>query len=283
MAAHCIVVALMWFDETAHSDLAAITEDRQLGGRRGQALAEALAGTTQFQNGKPNKDLPFHIAAHHLLALMLLLRSERNAARQAVSLLLDPRLSKTQALAARLQKLPVDPDDVVITSAEGISLDLEKTLWRSGWSSMLQSFDLIAFLMTCSACQHFAGLLAEMSQAVQTKSRALALADLRKALLEAASLYRDAHLHGVSGDAQRVRRLYRHLAADRTDGAFTSLPALDDERVMTFFESEIAAGERPLFRTIAETALAWHEAARDQRSAAELQEARHLDDPLIAA
>ncbi len=266
------------FDETARSDLAALAEDRRLPEWRRKALADALAGVAQGEGGRANRDLPFHHAAHFLLALALAFPSIGRRGDPAAEVLLDPACASASGLAARL--LPVEAAGLSI-SKDGVTIGAADPPWRAGWASLVQSGDLVAFLMMGDGCLHFPVITACLADLRAAVDKPRAVIEARRALSGAAQAYREAHLPAVTSDAQRLRRLIRHLA-ERQLATGQRHAAPGDEDVMSFFEAEVSIGERPLFRTTVEIVADFIAAGQLRRAAEGMSEAEEISEAIAA-
>jgi hypothetical protein len=230
------------YDERCAADLAAVCEGRDLTREDRAWLARVVAGAV-----RPNRDKPLWDLAHALAALAAVTAADDG--RALVTLVLDPRLARPAALAARLGDRVTDRDGSV--DARGPVLDdgrgraEQGRAWRGTWAGVARLLALAEFLLTADDLAGFAavsGWLDELAGAPTPEGAEF----LAKRLARHLAAYRNAHLP-LAPLERRFRAILAHL---RGRTAFT------DDDVLDFWRGEMAAGaqtaERPGFRTVAE-------------------------------
>lgn len=214
------------YDERCAADLAAVGEGRDLSRADRAWLARVVTGAV-----RPNRDRPLWDLAHALAALTQATSAQDG--RDLVTLALDPSLATAEACAARFS-------GSATADARGLVLGGEAG-WHTGWSGLARLLALGEFLLTAEDLGSFGtvtGWLDELAAAPDADGAAF----LAKRFARYLAAYRNAHLP-LAREERRFRALLGFLGGRR---------AFSDADILAFWQAEMAAGERPGFRTVAE-------------------------------
>jgi hypothetical protein len=241
------------YDERCAADLANVGEGRDLA-REDQAwLARVVTGAV-----RPNRDKPLWDLAHALTALARL--DAVGEGRDLVTLILDPRLARPAALAARFAEAGT------VADARGVVLPGEPD-WHCTWAGLARSLALAEFLLTADDLASFAVTAGWLDDLVREPGTAAA-EFLSKRLARHLAAYRNAHLP-LAPLERRFRAILAHL-----DGR----SAFTDDDILAFWQGEMEAGdERPGFRTVAEHFVTFEAAGHLLGSLTSLGAAASLD------
>ena len=212
------------YDERCAADLAAVCDGRDLSRADRAWLARVVTGAV-----RPNRDKPLWDLAHALAALAKATKA-RNG-RDLVTLALDPGLATAGAVELRFV-------DSGAADSRGPVLGED---WRTSWAGLARLLALAEFVLTAEDLAQFAavtGWLDDLAAAPDAEGAAF----LSKRLARHLSAYRNDHLP-LAPLERRFRAILGFLAGRR---AFT------DDDILAFWRSEMEAGERPGFRTVAE-------------------------------
>jgi hypothetical protein len=212
------------YDERCAADLAGVGEGRDLSRADRAWLARVVTGAV-----RPNRDRPLWDLAHALAALAR--ATGARDGRDLVTLALDPGLATAAALEARLA-------GGAGADARGLVLDGG---WRTGWTGLARLLALAEFVLTAEDLAQFAALtgwLDDLAAAPDPEGAAF----LGKRLARHLAAYRNAHLP-LAPLERRFRALLGFLGGSR---------AFADDDILAFWRAEMAGGERPGFRTVAE-------------------------------
>ncbi|KQT59686.1 hypothetical protein ASG52_20070 [Methylobacterium sp. Leaf456] len=214
------------YDERCAADFAAVGEGRDLSRADRAWLARVVTGAV-----RPNRDRPLWDLAHALAALAQ--ATGPRDGRDLVTLALDPGLATAEACAARFSgSATADTRGLVLEGEAG---------WHTGWSGLARLLALGEFVLTAEDLGSFGtvtGWLDELAAAPDADGAAF----LAKRLARHLSAYRNAHLP-LAREERRFRALLGFLGGRR---------AFSDADILAFWQAEMASGERPGFRTVAE-------------------------------
>lgn len=214
------------YDERCAADLAAVGEGRDLSRADRAWLARVVTGAV-----RPNRDRPLWDLAHALAALARATSAHEGC--DLVTLALDPDHATAASCAARFSGSET-------ADARGLALDGEPG-WHTGWAGLARLLALAEFVLTAEDLAGFGavtGWLDELTAAPDAEGAAF----LAKRLSRHLAAYRNAHLP-LAREERRFRALLGFLGGRR---AFT------DADILAFWQAEMADGERPGFRTVAE-------------------------------
>lgn len=239
------------YDERCAADLAAVGEGRDLSRADRAWLARVVAGAV-----RPNRDRPLWDLAHALAALAR--ATTAGEGRDLVTLALDPGLATAEACAARFSGREA-------ADARGLVLEGEAG-WHTGWAGLARLLALAEFVLTAEDLGGFgtvAGWLDELTAAPDAEGAAF----LAKRLARHLTAYRNAHLP-LAREERRFRALLGFLGGRR---------AFSDADILAFWQAEMASGERPGFRTVAEHFVTFEAGAHLLEGLAGLSSAASLD------
>lgn len=223
------------FDERCAADLATVIEGRALSNDGASWLTRVVTGAI-----RPNRDKPFWDLAHFLAVLAAISVD----ARSVIDLVLNPRLARTEALQRALQER--NRASLVWLDDKGVILPGDEQPWRVTWAGAARLLALAEFVLTADDLAHFEKIGGWLDELDGTSRASVALLTRRFARLAAA--YRQDHLPLASLES-RFRSILAFLArrtAPHKNGAF------DDDDILGYWRVEIAGGDRPQFRTVAE-------------------------------
>ncbi len=212
------------YDERCAADLGAICDGRDLSRADRAWLARVVTGAV-----RPNRDKPLWDLAHALAALTR--ATGARDGRDLVTLALDPGLATPAALETRFAASDA-------ADARGLVLDAG---WHTGWAGLARLMALAEFVLTAEDLAQFAlltGWLDDLAAAPDPEGAAF----LAKRLARHLAAYRNAHLP-LAPLERRFQALLRFLAGRRI---------FSDDDILAFWRAEMAEGERPGFRTVAE-------------------------------
>ena len=224
------------FDERCAADLAAVGEGRDLSRPDRAWLARVVTGAV-----RPNRDRPLWDLAHALAALAR--ATSALEGRDLVTLALDPGLATAVACATRFSGGEA-------ADARGLILEGD-TGWHTGWAGLARLLALAEFVLTAEELAGFgtvAGWLDDLAVAPDPEGAAF----LAKRLARHLAAYRNAHLPLASLE-RRFRALLVFLDGRRS---------FADDDILGFWRAEMAEGERPGFRTVAEHFVTFEAGAR---------------------
>ena len=223
------------FDERCAADLSNVVEGRALAREDAAWLARAVTGAV-----RPNRDKPFWDLAHALAALAR--RPGIAGGRDLLDLVLDPRLARPAALAARIGPAGPGADE------RGLVLPLGETVWRTTWGGAARTLALAEFVATAEDLAGFAELAGWLDELVRSADDGAATGLLVRRLVRSAAAYRQRHLP-LAPVEKRFRAILSFLAgrpsAARGHG-------FDEDDILDYWRAELAGGERVGFRTVAE-------------------------------
>ncbi|MGU3538032.1 hypothetical protein [Methylobacterium sp. A54F] len=244
------------YDERCAADLANVGEGRDLTREDRAWLIRVVTGGV-----RPNRDKPLWELAHALAALAALTRAREG--RDLVTLVLDPRLARPGAAAARFADAQAE---AAATDARGLVLPAERD-WHCTWAGLARLLAVGEFLLTADDLASFATVSGWFDELVAAPGAAAAEL-LGKRLARQLSAYRNAHLP-LAPYERRFRAILAHL-----DGR----TAFTDDDIVAFWQGVMAAGEeRPGFRTVAEHFVTFEVAGHLVGSLASLGSAASLD------
>ncbi|MCP1546762.1 MULTISPECIES: hypothetical protein [Methylorubrum] len=212
------------YDERCAADLAAVCDGRDLSREDRAWLARVVTGAV-----RPNRDKPLWDLAHALAALAQA-TAARNG-RDLVTLALDPGLATGTAVSARFSEtIPADARGPVFGEA-----------WRTSWAGLARLLALAEFVLTAEDLAQFSAVTGWIDD-LAAASDAEGAAFLAKRLARHLAAYRNAHLP-LAPLERRFRAILGFLEGRKDFG---------DDDILAFWRTEMEAGERPGFRTIAE-------------------------------
>ncbi|MCE4226105.1 hypothetical protein HCU64_20345 [Methylobacterium sp. C25] len=220
------------YDERCAADLAIVGEGRDLSREDRAWLARVVTGAV-----RPNRDKPLWDLAHALAALARL-RGCRDG-RDLITLALDPGLARADAIEARLSAVSAEAG--AATDGRGLVLRDGGEGWRTTWSGLARLLALAEFVLTSEDLGHFATISGWFDELV-TGPDPDAAAFLAKRLARHLAAYRNAHLP-LAPLERRFRAILGFLDGRRS---------FVDDDILDFWRNEMATGERPGFRTVAE-------------------------------
>lgn len=212
------------YDERCAADLANVGDGRDLSRADRAWLARVVTGAV-----RPNRDKPVWDLAHALAALAG--ATGARDGRDLITLALDPGLARPAALAARFGGGPAVDDRGPVLG----------TAWSTSWVGLARLLALAEFVLTAEDLAQFATVaswLDELAAAPDPDSAAI----LAKRLARHLAAYRTAHLP-LAPLERRFRALLTFLGGRRS---------VTDDDILDFWCTEMATGERPGFRTVAE-------------------------------
>ncbi len=237
------------YDERCAADLANVCEGRDLSRADGAWLARVVTGAV-----RPNRDKPLWDLAHALAALARATQARQG--RDLVTLALDPGLATAAAVEARfVGSAATDPRGAVLGEE-----------WRTSWAGLARCLALAEFVLTAEDLAQFAavaGWLDDLAAAPDPEGAAF----LAKRLARHLTTYRAAHLP-LAPLERRFRAILDFLDGRRS---FT------DDDILAFWRTEMRAGERPGFRTVAEHFVTFEAAAALLNGLTELAAPASLD------
>lgn len=214
------------YDERCAADLVNVGESRALSREDRAWLARVVTGAV-----RPNRDKPLWDLAHALVALARLTGCREG--RDLITLMLDPGLTRPASVEARFSGGGgVDTRGLVLPDGGG---------WRTTWAGLARLLAVAEFILTAEDLDHFATVSGWLDELVAAPG-ADAAAFLAKRLARHLAAYRNAHLP-LAPLERRFRAILGFLDGRRS---FT------DDDILDVWRSEMAGGERPGFRTIAE-------------------------------
>lgn len=212
------------YDERCAADLAAVCDGRDLSREDRAWLARVVTGAV-----RPNRDKPLWDLAHALAALAR--ATGAVSGRDLVTLALDPGLATASAVTARFSgSIAADTRGPVLGEA-----------WGTSWAGLARLLALAEFVLTAEDLAQFSavtGWLDELAAAPDAEGAVF----LAKRLARHLTAYRNAHLP-LAPLERRFRAILGFLAGRKT---------FSDDDILGFWRSEMEAGERPGFRTVAE-------------------------------
>lgn len=212
------------YDERCAADLAAVCDGRDLSREDRAWLARVITGAV-----RPNRDKPLWELAHALAALAR--ATGAVSGRDLVTLALDPGLATASAVTARFSgSVAADTRGPVLGEA-----------WGTSWAGLARLLALAEFVLTAEDLAQFSavtGWLDELAAAPDAEGAVF----LAKRLARHLTAYRNAHLP-LAPLERRFRAILGFLAGRK---------AFSDDDILGFWRSEMEAGERPGFRTVAE-------------------------------
>jgi hypothetical protein len=241
------------YDERCAADLANVGEGRELSRADRAWLARVVTGAV-----RPNRDKPLWDLAHALAGLARL--TGTGAGRDLVTLALDPRLATPEALAARFAGASAG---AAAADARGLTLAAPRP-WRTTWAGLARLLALAEFVLTAEDLAQFplvTGWFDDLAKEPDAAER------LAKRLARHLAAYRSDHLPLLAAE----RRFRGILGFLRGRSAFT------DDDILAFWRAEMAAGERPGFRTVAEHFVTFEAAAAVREGLDGLSAAASLD------
>ncbi|GJE01922.1 hypothetical protein [Methylobacterium isbiliense] len=241
------------YDERCAADLANVGEGRELSRADRAWLARVVTGAV-----RPNRDKPLWDLAHALAGLARL--TGAGAGRDLVTLALDPRLATPEALAARFAGASAG---AAAADARGLTLAAPRP-WRTTWAGLARLLALAEFVLTAEDLAQFPLVTGWFDDLAKEPDEAERLA---KRLARHLAAYRSDHLPLLASE----RRFRGILGFLRGRSAFT------DDDILAFWRAEMAAGERPGFRTVAEHFVTFEAAAAVREGLDGLSAAASLD------
>ncbi|MBB3900956.1 hypothetical protein [Methylobacterium brachythecii] len=220
------------YDERCAADLANVSEGRDLSREDRAWLARVVTGAV-----RPNRDKPLWDLAHALAALARF-QGCRDG-RDLVTLALDPGLARADAIAARLSGMRAGAG--VAIDGRGLVLQDGGEGWRTTWSGLARLLALAEFVLTAEDLEQFATVSGWLDDLVAEPGSDGATF-LAKRLARHLAAYRNAHLP-LAPLERRFRAILGFLDGQRS---------FVDDDILGFWRNEMATGERPGFRTVAE-------------------------------
>jgi hypothetical protein len=226
-------------DEACAADLGNVIEGRGLSREVAGWLARAVTGAI-----RPNRDKPLWDLAHALVLLGQKRQDGTCDARNVFDLVLDPRLAGPDALQRHLSPVLVQGS----VDQRGVVYPGLQTPWQMGWGGMTRLMALAEFMLTMDGLGSFADITSWLDEALAARAAGEAIDLLVKRLTRQMNLYRQAHVP-LAPVEKRFRTILSFLGA-RLGTA--RLNQFGDEDIADCWAHDIAQGERPLFRTVAE-------------------------------
>lgn len=244
-------------DEICAADLANVVDGRNLVRSDASWLARAVVGAI-----RPNRDKPLWDLAHLLVVL-----AHAGDVKRVIDLVLDPRLSRADALREQLAKtLPAD-----VVDEQGVTLATIARPWRMSWAGAARRLSLGEFLLTMENL----GAFQEIASWIAEAAREPVDVDLLvKRLTRRINQYRQAHVP-LAPIEKRFRAILVFLA--QGDRGVRGVREFDDADILAYWRHEIDDGARPLFRTVAEHFLTYAMAASSLNELRSLSGAASLE------
>lgn len=245
------------FDERCVADLANVVEGRRLGRGNAGWLARAVTGAI-----RPNRDKPFWDLAHAVMAI-----GREGGAKALLDAVLDPRLVTPDAIARYLSpRLPPERRD-----ERGIVAQVGTTLWKGSWTGLARLLALAEFVLTMEDLSAFRDVSAWLDEALSMPHDVDLLVTR---LVRRINLYRQAHVP-LAPVEKRFRAVLTFLGAGAANARKPE--TFDDDDILAFWRAEVAAGGRPLFRTVVEHFITFEKAASILRGLRDVTEPASLE------
>lgn len=249
------------YDDRCASDLSNVIDGRSLSREDAAWLTRVVTGAV-----RPNRDKPFWDLAHFLVALAW----DKADGPRVLDILLDPRLARTSTLVRRFGGLALA--EGARCDERGLVFALSDREWRATWNGLTRNLALAEFLLTAEELAHFADIKRCLTELMKETDPQSAVSLLLKYFVRIIHDYRDRHL-----PLAPVERRFRAILAFLSTRAEGKPEAFDDDDIVAFWRQEIGAGERPLFRTIAEHFVTYQETISALGGLAGLRQATSLE------
>jgi len=245
------------YDERCAADLANVVEGRQLSRENACWLARAVIGAI-----RPNRDKPFWDIAHAVVAI-----GAKGRAQAVLDIVLDPRLVAPEAIARHLSSI-VPPGRC---DEHGLLLQAGDTLWKGSWTGLTRLLALAEFILTMEDLAAFREVSGWLDEALAPPHDVDLLVTR---LVRRINLYRQAHVP-LAPIEKRFRAILVFLSESR--GRDVRGDTFDDDDILAFWRAEIAAGERPQFRTVVDHFITFEKATQILGSLRSIAEAMSLE------
>jgi hypothetical protein len=243
------------YDERCANDLGSVRESRRLSQENACWLARAIIGLI-----RPNRDKPFWDMAHALVAI-----GAKKRAPAVLDIMLDCRLATTEAVARHLSSI-VPPE---CFDEHGLLLRAGDKVWKASWAKLVKLLALAEFILTMEEFAAFREVSGWLGDALAPPHDVDLLVSR---LVRRINVYRQEHVP-LAPIEKRFRAILVFLSESR---GLDVRDTFDDDDMLAFWRGEIAAGERPQFRTVVDHFITFEKATKILGSLRSLAEATPL-------